>query len=56
MNCKDSEKPGAEPGRSLPCIPISLPPHGRKNLLPLREWDSEGDEKRPTVGRRKKLL
>ena len=28
MNCKDSEKPGAEPGRPLPCIPPCLPPQG----------------------------
>ena len=59
MNCKDSEKPGAESGWSLPCIPLSLPPHGRKNLSPLRERASEGGEKtihgrsskKPTVGR-----
>ena len=26
MNCKDSEKPGAESGQPLPCIPPCLPP------------------------------
>ena len=56
MNCKDSEKPGAEPGRPLPCIPLGLPPHGRKNHPSLREGAPEGGKKRPTVGRRKNLL
>ena len=60
MNCKDSEKPGAEPGRPLPCTPLSLPPLIKEESLPPSVGCSRrgektthgGSLKKPTVGRR----
>ena len=56
MNCKDSEKPGAEPGRPLPCTPLSLPPRIKEDSpTPLGTLSRRG-KKRPTVGRLENLL
>ena len=56
MNCKDSEKPGAEPGWSLPCTPPCLLPSWKEESPTPSGAPSRRAKKRPTVGRRKNLL